>query len=205
MIKSIIFLLIGILFVDAAVVTVSFIQQIGSLNEAKEKILVLESHITSLSEERLSLRGRASILQSQLAESEGKLSALQERLKTSEITATNLQEQVTNTKAAINRVPVVGVEPAAFKVVDLLINPDKMQAGNIVTVAATVANTGGQTGTYRVILSVREYSLEHYEDRGEDVTLAPGESRDVTFRIALFDKGHYVLSAGQVLGDLEVI
>ncbi len=207
MIKSIALLIIGILIVDSSVVTVSFLQQSGKLREAEVNASALETQVNQLNGEMAALRGRVANLQSQIASSEENASSLQERLQTSEMNLTMLQEQLMNKVQILNQVPVPGqaVQPAAFSVDNLTITPGTVERGKTVTVVAAVTNTGGQAGTYRADLQIREYSQQIYDDKGGDVTLAAGSSGNVTFVITMFDPGHYVLSVENVLRDLLVI
>lgn len=100
--KSVGVLLIVILFIDTAVITVSFIRQSNTLTEAGENATALESQINSLNGELLTLRGNIAGLQSKLADSENKAATLQTKLKAAEANATELQATLayTNTQYA---------------------------------------------------------------------------------------------------------
>lgn len=91
MMKSIGLLVIGILIVDVVVITVSFMQQSSKLTEAGANVSVLESEVSILNGELLTLRGTVSVLQSRLAATEEKASNLQGRLIQSEAKSEYLQ------------------------------------------------------------------------------------------------------------------
>jgi len=65
---------------------------------------------------------------------------------------------------------------AEFKVSDLIISPTEVNPGQIVTISCLVTNIGSETGDYTVKLG-GDFVAE------QTVTLAPGESKAVSFEV----------------------
>lgn len=65
---------------------------------------------------------------------------------------------------------------AEFRVSDLVISPTEVNPGQIVTISCTVTNIGAETGSYTITLG-GDFMAE------QSVSLAPGESRTVTFTV----------------------
>jgi hypothetical protein len=198
MLKAIGLMLAAILVIDAVVINYSFFRQKDSLKAASANLSELQAQIGEQNNEIAVLRRSISALQSQLADSDSKALSLQAQLLNAENGSANLQIQLNKVQGVF-----VGAAPN-FTVGNLTVTPDLVKAGSSVAVAVTVSNMGKQAGTYRVLLEIREYSHEIYDDRGQDVILAAGETRKVTFDVTMFEKGNYMLSVGDVVQDLIV-
>ena len=222
MIKSIGLLVVGILIVDVAVITVSFMQQSTKLNEAGANVSVLESQVTALNGELVTLRGSVTFLQSQLADSESKVSNLQAALLASKANASHLsatllasqanttiiQEQLNNKPLIPDPTPALtpGIGPPAFTVSNLIITPNTTWPGGSVNVIVTVMNTGGEAGTYTLSLKISETSKKIQDIiKTQDVTLAAGASQNVSQMLPFFEEGEYVLTIDNLSGVVEVV
>jgi len=76
--------------------------------------------------------------------------------------------------------------PAAFTISSLAISPTEVDIGQNVTINAIVVNTGGETGSYRVILKINGVV-----EATEEVTVSAGASKKVTFTTAKDVAGSY--------------
>lgn len=90
-------------------------------------------------------------------------------------------------------------EDAKFEVSNLIIEPSSALAGQAVSISVDVANTGGTEGTYNVILLVNGA-----EESNENVSLAPGASRTVTFNLTRDITGVYEIEVAGLIGELTV-
>ncbi len=215
MMKSIGLLVIGILIVDVVVITVSFMQQSSKLTEAGANVSVLESEVSILNGELLTLRGTVSVLQSRLADSESKASTLQVKLTASEANATALQTKLGESKAKLIQqqapvqtpiipAPMEGNEPAFFTTSNLEITPGGIEPGNTASVVVTVTNTGGQAGIYTVVLTIDGQITKTHDTRTQDVTLAAGTSQNVSFVLLFSQEDTYAITVGN-LSDLLIV
>jgi len=90
--------------------------------------------------------------------------------------------------------PTPATGPAAFVTSDLKVTPLQVDPGTTATFSVIVTNTGGQTGTYKVVLKIDD--VIH---KTQDVTLAGGASQKVTFNVTAFEKaGPYIFSIDQL-------
>lgn len=69
-----------------------------------------------------------------------------------------------------------------------------------VIVIVKVTNTGGQSGTYKVVLKVDGETI-----KTQDVTLAPGASEGVRLNFAAGPIGKYKVTVGNLTGELVVM
>jgi hypothetical protein len=74
--------------------------------------------------------------------------------------------------------PVIPPEPATFSIGSLTIYPGEVNINEPVDISILVTNTGGSEGNYQVTLKIDD----EVEAR-QEVTIAPGGSEDVTFRV----------------------
>ena len=82
---------------------------------------------------------------------------------------------------------VIGrVAPAAFSLSDISVYPAEVQPGEMVTIAVSVANTGGTEGDYTVVLTVNGV-----KEAERSVTVAARDSEDVSFGISKEEAGSY--------------
>lgn len=89
---------------------------------------------------------------------------------------------------------------AEFEVSDLVIPPGPIVAGSPVTVETRVDNVGELTGTYTAVLKVDGEDAETQE-----VTLAGGQSKTLSFSVSLDRQGTYTIAVGDATGILEVL
>ena len=78
--------------------------------------------------------------------------------------------------------------PAAFTVSDVSVSPASVDAAETVTISATIANTGEESGTYTVTLKVNGVVASTRE-----VTLAGGASQKVIFTHSEYMAGSYIV------------
>ncbi|GAJ05328.1 unnamed protein product [marine sediment metagenome] len=85
------------------------------------------------------------------------------------------------TFAIIGTVPPVPPPPpvaAAFTVSSLGVSPSELAPGEEVNISVLVANTGGESGSYTVVLKIN--GVKEAEER---VTIAAGSSQEVSFSV----------------------
>ncbi|MBA7699580.1 hypothetical protein ES703_108278 [subsurface metagenome] len=95
---------------------------------------------------------------------------------------------------------VVPPEPAAFSVSSLAVEPTGVKPGEAVTVSILVANTGGESGSYTVVLKI-----DGVKEAEETVTIAAGESQDVSFSVTREDPGNYTVDVDGLSGSFTVL
>jgi len=83
---------------------------------------------------------------------------------------------------------------AKFRVSGLNISPEEVNPGQPVTISVIVANIGGEVGSYTVILE-GDFMAQ------ENVTLAPGWSRLVSFEVTPTGTGTYSVSVDGLYGS----
>jgi hypothetical protein len=66
--------------------------------------------------------------------------------------------------------------PAAFSLGSLAVSPNEIAPGGTVTISVSVANTGGETGTYIVTLKI-----DDVVEASKEVSIDAGASQEVTF------------------------
>jgi len=74
------------------------------------------------------------------------------------------------------------------------------EPGDNVTVSVKVTNTGGQQGTYKVVLKVDDVTI-----KTQDVTLAGGASQQVNLTMVAGKVGSYTLKIGELTCTMEVM
>jgi len=98
-------------------------------------------------------------------------------------------------------VPVVAPPaPAAFSVSRLSFQPAEVEAGTAVTIAVLVSNTGGTEGSYTVVLKVNGV-----KEAEKTVTIAAGDSQEVSFSLTRDEPGTYSVSVDGLSGGFTVI
>lgn len=101
-----------------------------------------------------------------------------------------------------------GLSYTRFEYSDIALSKSSVKAGDAVEVSVTVTNAGSRTGDEVVQVYVEDLeascTVPHHELRGfERITLAPGESRTVTFELdakalsLIDDQGRRVLEPGR--------
>ena len=81
---------------------------------------------------------------------------------------------------------VVPPAPAAFSVSSLSIQPAEVQPKEPVAISVSIANTGGELGSYTVVLKI-----DGVKEAEETVTIAAGEGQDVSFSVTREEAGSY--------------
>jgi len=104
------------------------------------------------------------------------------------------------TFAIIGVVPVVApLAPAAFSVSSLSIQPAEVEPAEAVTIAVSVANTGGESGSYTVVLKI-----DGVKEAEKTVTIAAGSSRTVSFSITKEEADSYTVTVDGLSGSFTV-
>ncbi len=89
--------------------------------------------------------------------------------------------------------------PAAFSVSSLSIEPTEARPEEAVTITLSVANTGGTEGRYTVVLKIN--GVKEAEKR---VTVAAGETQEVSFTVAKEATGTYIVNVDELSGTFTV-
>jgi len=90
--------------------------------------------------------------------------------------------------------------PAAFSVTNLSVKPLEVQPEEAVTIAVSVANTGGTEGSYTVVLKINGV-----KEAEESVTVAAGGSQDVSFTLSKEDAGSYSVAVDGLSASFTVV
>jgi len=91
------------------------------------------------------------------------------------------------------------LEPAAFAVSNLSIQPTDIQPKEVVTITAMVTNTGGTEGSHTVVLNINGVK----EDE-KSVTLGAGQSQEVSFSVSRDKSGSYAVTVDGLSGSFNV-
>jgi len=89
--------------------------------------------------------------------------------------------------------------PAAFQISSLGISPTKVYIGEPVNISPLVANIGGHSGSYQVILQINGVA-----EASQEVVLEAGASTEVSFTISKIAVGTYSVDVNGVTGTFEV-
>ena len=95
---------------------------------------------------------------------------------------------------------VVPPTPAAFSVSYLSVSQLEVEPGETVTITVFVANTGGESGSYTVVLKI-----DGVKEAEETVTIAAGESQDVSFNVTREEAGTYTVAVNGLSGSFAVV
>lgn len=90
-------------------------------------------------------------------------------------------------------------KPAELQVGIVTFTPSKVMANDSVTVAASITNVGGITGTYTAVLTV-----DSKEVGRKDVSVDPGQSQKVSFQIPTAAAGEYEVAIGSSNASMKV-
>ena len=90
--------------------------------------------------------------------------------------------------------------PAAFTVSDLIISPPEVALGEEISISVTVKNTGDLEGIYTVTLKINDVV-----EAIENVTLAGGATKSVTFKVAEDTEGTYNVKVDGLTGSFSVV
>lgn len=89
--------------------------------------------------------------------------------------------------------------PARFEVSSLSISPGSIKVGQSTTISVSVKNTGGESGSYEVILKVNNQVAET-----KTGTLGSGQSVTVSFSYTPASEGTYSIDVNGLTGSLTV-
>jgi len=89
--------------------------------------------------------------------------------------------------------------PAAFTVSKLFISPTEVDIGQSVTISTVVTNTGGQPGTYKVVLKINGAV-----EATEEVTVSAGATKKVAFTTVKGVAGSYSVDVNGLSGSFTV-
>lgn len=95
---------------------------------------------------------------------------------------------------------VILPEPAAFSVSSLAVEPTGIKPGEAVTVSIVVANTGGESGSYTVVLKVNRV-----KEAEKTITIAAGDSREVSFSVTREEADSYAVTVDGLSGSFTVV
>ena len=96
---------------------------------------------------------------------------------------------------------VITVTPAAFSVSYLSVSPRlEVEPGETVTITVLVANTGGESGSYTVVLKI-----DGVKEAEETVTIAAGESQGVSFSVTREEADSYAVTVDGLSGSFTVV
>jgi len=88
---------------------------------------------------------------------------------------------------------------ATFAASNLLVMPTEVDVGELVNIVISVANTGGQSGSYEVVLKINGLA-----EASREVTIAAGDSELVSFNIVKDTAGTYSLEVAGFTGSFIV-
>ena len=94
---------------------------------------------------------------------------------------------------------VIPLVPANFTISNLVIAPERAKQGESILITAMVTNNGELAGTYNATLK-----LKGAVENTEEINLAPGETRKVTFKIAKTTPGFYNVELDGLTGRFVV-
>ena len=119
---------------------------------------------------------------------------------TATITITGSEKKVPVTLHIVSAMPEMPVGPASVSASGLSITPQQVQPGRDVTISISVANTGGETGSYNAVLYINGV----VED-SQSVSVAGGTSKNVIFTVSKSQAGVYDVSLAGQSGQFEVV
>jgi len=93
----------------------------------------------------------------------------------------------------------IALVPAHFSVTNLIIAPDRVKQGDPVTISAVVANTGEISGSYSLVLKLKEIA-----ESIEEITLEPGVSQRIVFNVVKDAPGFYNVELEGLTGRFVV-
>jgi len=96
--------------------------------------------------------------------------------------------------------PSPSLTPAEFRLSEFAINPAQMEVGEPVTISAIVQNTGELEGSYTLTLKINGEI-----EQSTEVTLAGGESRQVSFTVVKNEPGTYAVAIDGLIGEFIVL
>jgi len=100
----------------------------------------------------------------------------------------------------VSGMPEIPGEPASVSASGLDISPQQVKPDQAVTISISVANTGGETGSYNAVL----YINGAVED-SQSVSVAGGTSKNVIFTVTKSKAGVYDVSLAGQTGQFQVV
>jgi hypothetical protein len=97
-------------------------------------------------------------------------------------------------------VPSPSPAPAEFGLSEFAINPAQIEVGEPVTISAIVQNTGELEGSYTLTLTINGEI-----EQSTEVTLAGGESKQVSFTVVRNKPGTYAVAIDGLTGEFTVL
>jgi len=94
----------------------------------------------------------------------------------------------------------VVIKPAAFTLGSVNISPAEVAVGETVNIRISVANSGGQSGIYKVTLKINGMV-----EGSREVTVAAGQSEEVSFTISKDVAGSYSVDVNGVIRSFVVV
>ncbi|MBA7541395.1 hypothetical protein ES705_33707 [subsurface metagenome] len=89
--------------------------------------------------------------------------------------------------------------PARFTIRSLAVSPSELAPGEEVNISVLVANIGGKSGSYTVVLKI-----DGVKEAEERVTIAAGRSQSVSFTVSKEDAGSYIVVVDGLSGSFTV-
>ena len=89
---------------------------------------------------------------------------------------------------------------ASFTTSDMTITPKTARLGEPVEVGVMVTNTGGQQGTYTVVMKLHDGTIV----KTQDVTLSGGAKQNVTLNMSMNSVGTHMIMIDKLVGSLVV-
>ncbi len=90
--------------------------------------------------------------------------------------------------------------PAVFSLSNLTIQPAEVQAGDTVTITASLANAGGSAGSHAVVLKI-----DGVKEADISMTVAAGQSRTVNFTVSKQRVATHTVSVNDLRGSFTVV
>lgn len=89
--------------------------------------------------------------------------------------------------------------PASFQISNLIITPSEITTGDEITVTVTVANSGGQQGTYQLTLKIDSVTVE-----SKSVSVSGSDSKDLSFTAVINEAGDHQIDVNTLSKDVTV-
>lgn len=94
---------------------------------------------------------------------------------------------------------VIPLNPPAFIVSNFSISPERVRQGQVISITASVTNTGEITGSHALILRVKGIA-----EAQKEVLLGPGKTEDIEFQVSKDTPGFYPVSVENWTGKFVV-
>ncbi len=96
--------------------------------------------------------------------------------------------------------PSPSLTPAEFELSELTINPAQAEAGEPITISALIQNAGELEGSYTLTLKINGVI-----EQSQEITLAAGESKQVSFTVIKAKSGTYAIAIDVLTGEFIVL